>query len=307
MGRTRDIVGLRRPYGIVLSMAVMVAATAAQQARAQSWWRNQEMPASAFFGGVGFGINGVDFGHQSLDAIGTSKNYVNGNLVSAGSAWGPGSVDPAHATTASPEVRFGYYHRIGTSPWLWGFRVSYADLLAEETSYSVGIPQNGVIAYASPRSLQSFAGIAIMQSYRVKADSRFSAGPFVGYTIGPGFLYLGVGGTMTHAETDLNGLVGYATINGQNVNVSGAPQSFASSGWVLGAGVTLGASYFVTRNWFLDLAYTFAETAAQVGRYQSSFTNSTTNPGVTTTGNLYGQSSEKIITNSVTLTFNRAF
>ena len=307
MALNRDRTRLRRLCRIAVSLIVMTTAMATRQARAQSWQSNLEVPPSAFFGGIGFGINRVNFGHQSLDAIGTSKNYADGNLVSIGSAGGPGSVDPSNATTASPELRFGYYRRIGTSPWLWGFKVSYADLQAEETSINVGIPQAGVIAYASPRSLQSFTGVAVMQSYQVKADSRFSAGPFIGYTIGPGFLYLGVGGPLTHAETDLNDLVGYATINGQNVNVSGAPQSFASSGWVLGAGVTLGASYFVARNWFVDLAYSFAETAAQIGRYQSSFTNSTTNPGVTTTGNLYGQSSEKIMTNSITLTFNRAF
>jgi hypothetical protein len=298
---------LIRHLALLLLLPPLAFGAICSQAQAQGWQSSIEPPRSAFFGGIGFGINGVNFGHQSLYAIGTSRTYTDGGLTSAGTAWGPGSTNPMTPTTASPELRLGYYHHFGSSPWLWGFEVSYADLLAEATSYHVGIPQTGVIAYASTQSYVPFTGIAIMQSYRVKADSRFGAGPFIGYSVGPGFVYLGVNGSMTHAETDLNDLVGYAGVNGQTVNVSGAPQSISSSGWVLGAGATVGSDYFVTKDWFLDIAYHFEETAAQVGRYVSSFTNSATNSGVTTTGNLYGQSSERIITNSVTLTINRAF
>lgn len=276
-------------------------------AGAQGWMMPAEAPRQAFFGGLGLGIQAVDFGHQSLYAIGTSRNYANGALVSAGSAWGPGSADPSTPVTGAPEVRLGYYRHFTASPWLWGFRVSYADLLAEATQSDVGISQAGVIAYAANRSDEPFTGTAVVQSYKVRADSRFGAMPFIGHDLGPGFIYLGLGGTMTHATTELDGLVGYATIGGENVNVSGAPQDFQSSGWVLGAGATLGGTYFLTRNWFLDIAYSFTETAAQVGRYISSFTNTTTNPGVTTTGGLYGQSSERIITHGITITINRAF
>jgi len=285
----------------------LLAAPLAGPAAAQSWMMPAETPRQAFFAGLGLGIQAVDFGHQSLYAIGTSRDYANGALVSAGSVWGPGSADPSTPVSAAPEVRLGYYRHFGTGPWLWGFRVSYSDLLAEATQYDVGIPQGGVIVYAGSQSYEPFTGTAVVQSYRVQADSRFGAMPFLGHDLGPGFVYLGLGGTMTHATTELNGLVGYATINGQNVNVSGAPQDFQSSGWVLGAGATLGGTYFVTRNWFLDIAYSFTETAAQVGRYVSSFTNTTTNPGVTTTGALYGQSSERIITHGITITLNRAF
>ncbi|HEX3984327.1 MAG TPA: hypothetical protein VHX12_11580 [Acidisoma sp.] len=277
------------------------------RSHAQSLEDNVEAPRSAFFGGVGLGINAVNFGHQSLYVGGTSRNYADGALVSAGIAWGSGSVDKATQTTASPELRLGYYRHFGTSPWLWGVKASYTDLLAAAASYNVGVPQGGVIAYASTQGSVPLTGVAVMQSYRVKADSRFGAGPFIGYSLGPGFLYLGLGGTMTHAETDLNDLVGYASVNSQTVTVSGAPQSFASSGWVLGASMTVGGNYFVTKDWFLDIAYSFAETAAQVGHYVSSFTNALANPGLTATGNRYGQSSEKIVTDSVTLTINRGF
>lgn len=265
------------------------------------------VPNRAFFGGFGFGIIGVDFGHQSIDAIGTSRNDAGSSLVSIGTAWGSGSVDPATSVTVSPEFRLGYYRHFGASPWLWGLKVSYADLLAETTKDDVGIAQGGVTVYAGSQQLVPFTSVAVVNSYRLQANSRFGAMPFIGRTLGPGFLYLGLGGTMTHVTTQLNGLVGYAEPGGQTVDVSGAPQNLAGSGWVLGAGVTLGGTYFVTHDWFLDIACSFAETAAQVGRYMSSFTNAAAGPGATTTGTLYGQSSERIITNSITLTVNRAF
>lgn len=298
---------VRLVAGLGLLLLTLTAATAPTHARAQGWIAPAEVPRSGFFGGIGLGIQGVDFGHQSLYAIGTSRNYADGALVSAGSAWGPGSVDPATPVTGAPDIRLGYYRHFGASPWLWGFRVSYADLLAEETVDNVGIPQAGAIGYVASQQIVPFTGTAVVQTYRVKADSRFGAQPFIGRSLGPGFIYLGLGGTMTHATTALDGLVGYADINGQTVNVSGAPQDFQSSGWVLGGSATLGGTYFVTHDWFLDIAYSFTETAAQVGRYVSSFTNTTTNPGVTTSGNLYGQSSERIITHGITITINRRF
>ncbi len=92
-----------------------------------------------------------------------------------------------------------------------------------------------------------------------------------------------------------------------NTNVSGAPQSFSSSGWVLGAGLTAGGTYILGRGWFLDLDYTFAKTATQIGTYSSDFVNSSSTPGVTTIGTLVGQSSENIVTDSITLTINKAF
>lgn len=293
---------------MMLGIAQLVLPPAAHaQSAASPWEGSITVPGRGFFLGFGLGVGATNFGHQSLYAIGTSRNYTNGALTSAGTAAGPGSADLGTAGSPMPEVRLGYYAHFSNSPWLWGFRVSYQDLLAERSESNLGIPQMGVNVSVSPYSVTPFTGVAVVQSYRVQADSRLGAMPFIGRDIGRGFVYLGLGGVMTHATTQLNGLVGYANYNGQDVNVSGAPQNFSSAGWVLGAGFTIGGTYFVTHDWFLDIAYSFDETAAQIGRYFSTFSNSATNPGTTTQGNLIGQSSERIITNSVTVTVNRRF
>jgi hypothetical protein len=270
-------------------------------AMAQTAAETTGVPAQSFFIGVGASYNAVNFGTQNIYAIGTSDNYSDGKLVSSGTAAGPGTVSLSTASTASPEVQLGYFRHIGDSPWLWGGKFSYTDLLASESAANVGIPQAGSFTYTESHE------VAVVNSYKAEANSRFSLMPFIGRSFGKGFVYLGAGATLTETQTELNGLVGYAVINGVNTNVSGAPQNFSSSGWVLGGAIDVGATYFLNDTWFVNVDYIFSKTAAQIGNYASNFVNSTTNPGVTTVGTLVGASGENVVTNSVTITINKAF
>ncbi|MBW4024306.1 MAG: hypothetical protein HIU92_14475 [Proteobacteria bacterium] len=264
-------------------------------------------PDHFFFGGLGAGYNNVDFGTQNIFAVGTSDNYSDGALVSSGTAAGPGTVSLSSPSTGSPNVQLGYVQHFGASPWLWGGKFAYTDLLASTSAANVGIPQAGAYTYTVSQEVVPFTGVAVVNSYETKANNRFSLMPFVGRSYGEGFVYVGAGATLTQTQTDLNGLVGYAVINGVNTNVSGAPQNFSSAGWVLGGAIDVGATYFINPTWFIDVDYTLAKTASQVGNYASNFVNSTTNPGVTTVGTLVGASGENVVTNSVTITINKTF
>lgn len=289
----------------LLGMGVLAAAIPAQ---ATSLWENSVMlPRSGFFAGLGIGVTAVDFGHQSLYAIGTAHTEAGGQLISIGTTAGAGSTDPATVVSPDPAVRLGYYRHFGDSHWLWGFRVSYEDLLASQTENNVAIPESGAYAVLPSQTIVPATGVALVQHYKVTADSRFGAMPFIGRDFGPGFLYLGLGGVMTHVSTALNGLVGYTSMNGQMDNDSGAPKDVSSAGWVLGAGVTLGGTYFLTHDWFLDIAYSFDETAAQLAPYVAGFINSTPQRGETTSGSLIAHSAERIVTQGVTLSINRHF
>jgi hypothetical protein len=276
-------------------------------AMAQTAAESTGVPVQSFFVGVGAGYNNVNFGTQNIYAIGTSDNYSDGKLVSSGTAAGPGTVSLSSASTASPEVQLGYFRHIGDSPWLWGGKFSYTDLLASESAANVGIPQAGSFTYTESHEVVPFTGVAVVDAYKAEANSRFSLMPFIGRSFGKGFVYVGAGATLTETQTELNGLVGYAVINGVNTNVSGAPQNFSSSGWVLGGAIDVGATYFLNDTWFVNVDYIFSKTAAQIGNYASNFVNSTTNPGVTTVGTLVGASGENVVTNSVTITINKAF
>jgi hypothetical protein len=294
----------RTARGIRLAGLLLCISTPAW---AQTAGGNDLVPNRAFFGGLGASYNAVNFGTQNIYAIGTSDNYQSTTLVSYGTAAGPGTVSLSSPSTASPRIELGYFQDFGSGPWLWGAKFSYSDLRASATATDVSIPQYGSFTYTASHEVVPFTGDAVVNSYQTEVNSRFAFMPFIGRSFGPGFVYLGAGGTMTEAQTSLNGLVGYAVINGVNTNVSGAPQNFASTGWVLGAGLVVGGTYFLGHGWFADLDYSFAKTAAQIGRYQSDFVNSSSTPGVTTVGTLVGQSSESVVTNSVTLTIDKAF
>jgi hypothetical protein len=289
------------------SAALLAGLGLALPAVAQTADPGGDAPERAFFAGVGAGYNSVNFGTQNIYAVGTSDNYSNGSLVSSGSAAGPGTVSLSSTSTASPNVQLGYFQHFGGSAWLWGGKFAYTDLLASESAANVGIPQAGSFTYTVSHEVVPFTGVAVVNNYKAEANSRFSLMPFIGRSFGKGFVYLGAGATLTETQTELNGLVGYAVINGVNTNVSGAPQNFSSSGWVLGGAIDVGATYFISPTWFVDVDYTFSKTAAQIGNYSSSFVNSTTNPGVTTTGTLVGASGENVVTNSVIITINKTF
>jgi opacity protein-like surface antigen len=131
--------------------------------------------------------------------------------------------------------------------------------------------------------------------------------PFIGRSFDNGFIYTGAGPTLSQTRTNLNNLVGFADINGKPTDVSGAPIDFTGSGWVYGGAAMIGATYFFDQSWFLDAGYTYAMTSKQTFDYSGTFTNSKNAPESLITGTLVGNSSGKVITQSVKFSINRAF
>ena len=82
--------------------------------------------------------------------------------------------------------------------------------------------------------------------------------PFLGRSFGQSYVYAGGGPTLSQTRTRLNGLVGFALVDGGIVDQSGAPQDFSSSSWLVGGAAMVGVTYFLTPTWFLDLNYTYA-------------------------------------------------
>ncbi len=131
--------------------------------------------------------------------------------------------------------------------------------------------------------------------------------PFVGRSFDKGFVYIGGGATWSRTRTNIKSLVGFADINGNHTDVSGAPVDFTASGWVSGGAGVIGGTYFFDPSWFLDFAYTYARTKNQTFDYSGTFTNPSGPSGTTTSGTLVGNSSGKVITQGVTVTINMAF
>jgi hypothetical protein len=105
----------------------------------------------------------------------------------------------------------------------------------------------------------------------------------------------------------LNGLIGFADINGTRTDVSGSPVNFSSTAWVYGGAATIGASYFLGQSWFIDVNYTFAMTGNNTSGFSGPFTNPNGTNGSTTVGTMVGTSAGKLITQGIAATINKTF
>jgi hypothetical protein len=196
----------------------------------------------------------------------------------------------------------GYFSHFRDSKWLWGAKFSYSYLDATSTNQNVVIPQVG--SFTSSTS-DTFTGNVVVRSYQTSIKHHMALMPFVGRSFEKGFVYLGAGPSLSQKESHLNGVIGFADINGTHVNITGTPSNFSSSPWVYGGAAVVGATYFIDHSWFLDLNYTFAMTQTQTSSFSGAFSSAT--DGYTDTGILSGSYGGRVITQSFTISLNKAF
>ena len=263
------------------------------------------VPQSAFYFGLGGSFNSADFGTQNVFAVGTT-NVVNpaGAVVSSGSASGPGKVFMSGSEpTFAPSVQAGYFQKFSGTDWLWGAKFSYSNLRALFTVPNVLIPQAG--ANTSAAGTVTFLGTAVAHTYQANIEHQLVLTPFIGRSFERSFIYLGAGPTLSRVKTNILGLIGFANLTGTPSDISGAPQDFSGEGWVWDGAAVIGATYFFDPSWFLDVNYTYAQTANKTFNYFSTFSNPT--GANTIIGTLSGSSSGKVITQGVMFTLNKSF
>jgi hypothetical protein len=264
------------------------------------------VPKSAFYVGVGGSATFADFGTQSIYNKGISNVFNGGGVQTAtGTADGP-PIRPAFGTTAgfSPVFQLGYFRRFGESNFLWGTKFSYSYLGNNSTQQNLIIPQFGS---STAGGSSTFDGYSVTGGYTVGVYHQMSFTPFVGYALEKSFFYAGVGPSLSQVKTTLNNVVGYATIAGALTNISGTPQNFSTTSWVLGAAATVGVTYFLSPSWFVDFNYAFAAPNAQTIMSTSSFVNPGTGGGNSYTGTLIGVYTGNVVTHAIGITLNRAF
>jgi opacity protein-like surface antigen len=261
------------------------------------------VPNSAFFLGLGASANWTNFGHQHVYAIGTSNVFVDGVLSASGSAQGPTNIHMEDRFAFAPSFQGGYFQRFGASDWLWGAKLSYNYLGATSTNTNSIIPQFGTFTTIANPTPVPFSGPAYVRAAQTSLLQEIDLIPFLGHAFGQSYVYAGGGPTLSQTRTRLNGLVGFAFVDGGIVDQSGAPQNFSSSSWLIGGAAVVGVTYFLTPSWFVDLNYSYALTEGHTANFASPFVDQNS----TSVGTLVGNSAWRAETQRVSLTINRAF
>ena len=127
--------------------------------------------------------------------------------------------------------------------------------------------------------------------------------PFLGRAFGQSYLYAGGGPTLSQTRTQLNGLVGFAFVNGAIVDQSGAPQDFSSSSWLVGGAAVVGVTYFLDPN----LVSRFELHLRFYAGPHLDFCEPICRSSSTSVGTLVGNSAWTAQTQRVGLTINKAF
>lgn len=261
------------------------------------------VPNSAFFLGLGASGNWTNFTDQHVYAIGTSQVFSDGVPVASGSAQGPTRIPMDGKFVFAPSFQGGYFQRFGASDWLWGAKLTYNYLGSTSTNYNSIIPQFGTYTTIANPTPVPFSGPAYVRASKTSLTQEFDFVPFLGRAFGQSYVYAGVGPTLSQTRTQLNGLVGFALVDGGIVDQSGAPQDFSKSSWLVGGAATIGATYFLTPTWFVDLNYTYAFTQGHTSNFASPFIDHSS----TSVGTLVGNSAWTAQTQRVSLTINKAF
>ena len=269
------------------------------------------VPSSAFYVGLGGSANSVNV-NQDLYASGVSNVYAsNGTtLIAYGEAGGPASPFKNTQFTLAPELQTGYYKHFDNSTMLWGVNFVYRYLGSTATNKPVDVPQYGSFTNTgSAPPDTSFSGNVVIDSSQMNVNHEFALMPFIGQSFTNSFIYLGAGPALLGTTTNIDGVTGYADINGTHANITGASTNFSSNNWRLGGSVETGMAYYIDPTWFLDFNYSFAITGWHTNSYSAPFSSSTTSGGTTyiDTGTLYVNTSQRVITQAFSITMNKAF
>jgi hypothetical protein len=169
------------------------------------------------------------------------------------------------------------------------------------------LPQAGSFTPTGSNVAVPFTGNALVQSFQTNVTHQLALIPFIGKSFDRSMIYINAGPTLSQIRTTLNGLIGFADINGTRTDVSGSPVNFSSTNWAYGGAATVGASYFLSQSWFIDVNYTFAMTGNNTSSFSGPFTNPNGTNGSTTVGTMVGTSAGKLITQGIMATINKTF
>lgn len=300
---------MKTPFTVAAIVTAVIclgtAGRAADTPAAVAPARTSNVPFEALFLGLGGSYGSTSFNDPYLYAQGVSEISQGGVPVAVGAAGGSTNPSLGSDGTLAPIVQFGGFRHFTDSNWLWGAKFSYGYLDASSNVANIPVPQSGSFKNLTDDPVTSFSGNVVVHSYESRITHQMSFVPFLGRSFEKLFVYAGAGPTLSQVKTSLDGVIGFAAINGTHENITGTPSNFASSEWVFGGAATVGVTYFLDASWFVDLNYTYARTASYGSSYSAPFSSSS--DGYDDVGILSGNYSGGVTTQAVAISINRAF
>ena len=266
------------------------------------------VPQSAFFVGLGGGLDSANLGNQNVFGKGTSFTPPTGGHVTPqiGSAQGSTGLDLDTHTALAPTVQAGYFQHFFGTPWMWGGKLSYSYLDIGSAKNGLLIPQSG--GFTQDGSFTPFVGNYLVQSYRQTLNQQVSFVPFLGRSFDRSYLYLGAGPTVAQTKTSIESITGFEAVAPFPTSPTGIGQgaNYSTSQWLWGGVAMVGATYFLDRTWFLDANYSYAMTATKSSNWGGPWSD-TTLTGAPRVGTNKGISSGSVNTQAITVSINAAF
>jgi opacity protein-like surface antigen len=200
-------------------------------------------------------------------------------------------------------------HPFSGSEWLAGlkFNYKYANI---DSKQNVSIPQNGTGAVLSGPNAGLTApitGFVAISPAEINLKHQLSLVATIGRAFGNVTLYAGGGPALFGIETNFINAIPFATSFKRDVprQPASQPTTVFNENWVWGGAAQVGATYAFAGGWFLDVAYTYAQSA--------NFT--IVNPAIVfnqmgtlvTSGSAVLNAKEQVTNQSVTLTLDYKF
>jgi opacity protein-like surface antigen len=261
---------------------------------------------TGFYIGVGGSSNWTHF-DQSLQGISGVINVFNGpTLVAQGQEGGPYFDFDRNISSFSPDFQFGYTAAVGGG-WLVGFKFAYKYANADSKE-NANIPQNGtgsILSGPDAGTVAPITGYVLSSPAEINLKHQFSLIGTVGHSFGRVTLYAGGGPALFRVETNFFDTIPFATTSLHGTFPAGAPMSVSNSNWVWGGAAQIGATYALVGGWFLDCAYTYAQSATF--NIQNSVFVQNQVGAVSTSGPAVLNTEERVINQSITVTLDYRF
>jgi hypothetical protein len=267
-----------------------------------------DLTRDGLFLGVGADYNSVNLTQNSWGK-GVSNIQTSTGVNSNGVAQGQGAPFHDVNNVLAPSFQAGYFKHIAGTPNLVGIKFSYQFLDSTATNSNLYIPQLGQTTSAITGVTSPLYGYVNADSVQPTTNHEMTLLVFAGRSFGNLSLYFGVGPSLVNLQSKNYYSIGYADVEGATLNVTGLVGYTSPSVWAWGGTAQLGATYFFTPSWFIDVAYKYTATGDNTTNHQQTFTNTSNFAGTTysTSGTLYTKDTLSVKNQSLMLTINKVF